>query len=51
MCELDVTLYETIARLIEQIENPSPEVQEAAVVGLNRIISEGVVDSTRAIAA
>ncbi|KAL7240207.1 hypothetical protein ACSBR2_005970 [Camellia fascicularis] len=48
---MEVTLYETIPRLMEQIENPSPEVQEAAVVELNRIISEGVVDSTRAVAA
>lgn len=46
----EVTLYETIPRLIEQIEmSLSAEVQEAAVVELNRIISEGVVDSTRAV--
>lgn len=49
---MEVTLYETIPRLIEQIEtSSSPELQEAAVIELNRIISEGVVDSTRAVAA
>ncbi|KAA8532550.1 hypothetical protein F0562_032634 [Nyssa sinensis] len=49
---MEVTLYETIPRLIEQIKTSfSPEMQEAAVVELNRIISEGVVDSTRAVAA
>jgi hypothetical protein len=40
----EVTIYETIPRLLEQIKSPSsvaPEVQEAAVVELNRIISEG----------
>ncbi|KAL7000927.1 hypothetical protein U1Q18_002080 [Sarracenia purpurea var. burkii] len=49
---IEVTLYETIPRLIDQIENTSSlELQEAAVLELNRIISEGVVDSTRAVAA
>ncbi|XP_027152423.1 uncharacterized protein LOC113752510 [Coffea eugenioides] len=49
---MEVTLYETIPRLIEQIKtSSSPELQEAAVIELNRIISEGVVDSTRAVAA
>ncbi|CAI9096025.1 OLC1v1032087C1 [Oldenlandia corymbosa var. corymbosa] len=49
---MDVTLYETIPRLIEKIKTSfSQEVQEAAVLELNRIISEGVVDSTRAVAA
>ncbi|KAK3020030.1 hypothetical protein RJ639_003280 [Escallonia herrerae] len=48
---MEVTLYETIPRLINQIKSSfSTEVQEAAVVELNRIISEGVVDSTRAVA-
>ncbi|KAF2308375.1 hypothetical protein GH714_006542 [Hevea brasiliensis] len=48
----EVTLYETIPRLIEQIKSTlSPEVQEAAVVELNRIISEGVVDATRAVSS
>ncbi|XP_065855802.1 uncharacterized protein [Euphorbia lathyris] len=49
---IEVTLYDTIPRLIEQIKSDSPpEVQEAAVVELNRIISEGVVDATRAVAS
>ncbi|KAJ8637024.1 hypothetical protein MRB53_011291 [Persea americana] len=49
---VEVTLYETIPRLIEQIGTSfSPEVQEAAVVQLNNIISKGVVDFTRAVAA
>lgn len=49
---LEVTLYETVPRLVEQIKTSfSPEAQEAAVIELNRIISEGVVDSTRAVAA
>lgn len=49
---LEVTLYETIPRLVEQIKTSySLEVQEAAVVELNRIISEEVVNSTRAVAA
>nr|KYP46933.1 hypothetical protein KK1_031415 [Cajanus cajan] len=47
---MEVTLYETIPRLLEQIKTSfSPETQETAVVELNRIISEGVVDSTEAI--
>ncbi|XP_027360506.1 uncharacterized protein LOC113868801 isoform X2 [Abrus precatorius] len=47
---VEVTLYETIPRLLEQIKTSfSPEAQENAVVELNRIISEGVVDSTGAI--
>jgi hypothetical protein len=49
---MEVTLYETIPRLLEKMKTSlSQEVQEAAVMELNRIISEGVVDSTRAIAA
>ncbi|CAN4123389.1 unnamed protein product [Withania somnifera] len=49
---LEVTLNETIPRMIEQIKTLySPEVQEASVVQLNRIISEEVVHSTRAVAA
>lgn len=49
---MEVTLYETIPRLVEQINlSLSLEAQEAAVVELNRIISEGVVDSTRAVAS
>ena len=47
---MEVTVYETIPRLIEQIKTSfSLEAQEAAVVELNRIISEEVVDSARAI--
>ncbi|KAJ9554230.1 hypothetical protein OSB04_018275 [Centaurea solstitialis] len=47
----EVMLYETIPRLIQQIKDSySPEAQEVAVLELNRIISEGVVDSTRAVA-
>ncbi|XP_061357316.1 uncharacterized protein LOC133301669 isoform X2 [Gastrolobium bilobum] len=47
---VEVTLYETIPRLVEQIKTSfSPEAQETAVVELNRIISEGVVDSSGAI--
>ncbi|RDX82388.1 hypothetical protein CR513_36833, partial [Mucuna pruriens] len=47
---VEVTLYETIPRLLEQIKTSfSPEAQETAVVELSTIISEGVVDSTEAI--
>lgn len=47
----EVTLYETIPRLVQQIQSSfSPEVQEAAVVELNKIISEGVVNFSRAVA-
>ncbi|GMY18259.1 U-box domain-containing protein 12 [Fagus crenata] len=49
---MEVTLYETIPRLIEKMKTSfSPEAQEAAVMELNRIIAEGVVDSTHAIAS
>ncbi|KAI4369066.1 hypothetical protein MLD38_017557 [Melastoma candidum] len=48
----EVTLYETIPRLVETMKtSSSPEAQEGAAVELNRIISEGVVNSTRAVAA
>ncbi|CAL0318478.1 unnamed protein product [Lupinus luteus] len=48
--DAEVTIHETIPRLIEQIKTSfSLEAQEDAVVELNRIISEGVVDSTGAI--
>lgn len=48
--ELEVTLYETVPRLVEQIKNSfSTEAQEAAVLELNRIIAEGVADCTRAV--
>jgi hypothetical protein len=47
---VEVTLYEKIPRLVEQIKTSfSLEAQENAVVELNRIVSEGVVDSTAAI--
>ncbi|KAH7516317.1 hypothetical protein FEM48_Zijuj10G0122300 [Ziziphus jujuba var. spinosa] len=49
---MEVTLYETIPRLLEQIKTSfSLDAKEAAVVELNRIISEGVVDATRAVAS
>lgn len=49
---MDITLHETIPRLVKQLETSfPPDVKEAAVVELNRIISEGVVDSTLAIAS
>ncbi|KAL0463465.1 UNVERIFIED_CONTAM: hypothetical protein Slati_0234100 [Sesamum latifolium] len=44
--------WHQFTRLIEQIKSSfSPEVQEAAVLELNRIISEGMIDSTRAVAS
>ena len=49
---MEVTLYERIPRLIEQIKSSFfPEVQEAAVTELNRIVSEGLMDATRAVAS
>ncbi|KAF6144592.1 hypothetical protein GIB67_006084, partial [Kingdonia uniflora] len=52
LINMEVTLYETIPRLVEQIKTPlSLETKEAAVVELNSIISKGVVDFTKAIAA
>jgi len=43
---VEVTLYETIPRLLEQIKTSfSSEARESAIVELHRIISEGVVDS------
>ncbi|PON87379.1 Coatomer beta subunit [Trema orientale] len=49
---MEVTLYETIPRLIEQLKTSSSlKTKEAAAVELNRIISEGVVDSTQAVAS
>lgn len=48
----EITLYETIPRLIEQIKTSfTDDAQEAAVVELNRIVSEGVVGATRVVAA
>ncbi|XP_024991087.1 uncharacterized protein LOC112525269 isoform X2 [Cynara cardunculus var. scolymus] len=47
----EVMLYETIPRLVEQMKDSySPEAQEVAVLELNRVISEGVVDSSRVVA-
>ncbi|KAF9589249.1 hypothetical protein IFM89_021241 [Coptis chinensis] len=47
----EVTLFETIPRLIDQIRASfSPEAQESAVVELNTLISTGIVDFTRAVA-
>lgn len=49
---MEVALYETIPRLMQQIKSSfSPEVQESAVLELHRIISEGMVESTRAVAS
>ncbi|KAJ8770091.1 hypothetical protein K2173_010136 [Erythroxylum novogranatense] len=48
---MEVILYETIPRLIEQMTSFSIEAQEAAVVELSRIISEGVVDATTTVAS
>ena len=48
----DVMLYETIPRLIEQLKTSfSSDAQEAAVMELNRIVSQGVVGATQAVAA
>ncbi|KAK4763444.1 hypothetical protein SAY87_012882 [Trapa incisa] len=48
----EVTIYETIPRLIQQLESSlSEEAREAAVVELNRIVSEGVAGSSRAVAS
>ncbi|KAH6827754.1 ARM repeat superfamily protein [Perilla frutescens var. hirtella] len=47
---MEVTVYERIPRLIEEMKNScSPEVEEAAVMELNRIIAEGTVESSRAV--
>eukprot|EP00262_Sarcandra_glabra_P001594 TRINITY_DN1172_c0_g1_i1.p1 TRINITY_DN1172_c0_g1~~TRINITY_DN1172_c0_g1_i1.p1 ORF type:complete len:843 (+),score=145.25 TRINITY_DN1172_c0_g1_i1:84-2612(+) len=49
---MEVTLYETIPRLVEQIRTSfSPDAQEAAVIELNGIISKGAAEFTRAVAA
>lgn len=50
--DMEVALYETIPRLVQQMKSSlSMEVQESAVVELNRIVSEGMVDATRAVAS
>lgn len=49
---VEVTLYERIPRLIEEMKSSfSPQVKEAAVLELNSIISQGVLDSSRAVAS
>ncbi|KFK44408.1 hypothetical protein AALP_AA1G253200 [Arabis alpina] len=50
---VEVTLYKTIPRLVEQMSfSSSPEAKEAAVLELNRIVSEGgVIESTQALAS
>lgn len=48
--DMEVTIYETIPRLIEQVRTSfSEELQEAAVVELNTIISKGVAECTWAV--
>ncbi|KAL9665488.1 hypothetical protein QQ045_020908 [Rhodiola kirilowii] len=48
----EVTLYETIPRLIQTIKtSTSSQAQEAAAIELNRIVSEGIADSTKAVAS
>ncbi|KAL4574384.1 hypothetical protein LXL04_021213 [Taraxacum kok-saghyz] len=47
----DIIIHETIPRLIQQIQDSdSPRIQETAVLELNRIVSEGVVEYNRAVA-
>lgn len=47
-----VTLYKTIPSLVEQMSfSSSPEAKEAAVLELNRIVSEEVPESTQALAS
>ncbi|XP_024009143.1 uncharacterized protein LOC18992637 isoform X2 [Eutrema salsugineum] len=49
---VEVTLYKTIPRLVEQLSfSSSPEAKEAAVLELNKIVSEGVPESTQALAS
>ncbi|XP_057765933.1 uncharacterized protein LOC130986520 [Salvia miltiorrhiza] len=48
--DVEVTVYERIPRLIEEMKSSeSPQVQESAVLELNRIISQGIVDFSRAV--
>ncbi|EHA8586955.1 U-box domain-containing protein 12 [Cocos nucifera] len=50
--DMEVTLYETIPRLVEQMRTSfADESREAAVIELNKIISRGVMECTRAVAA
>lgn len=49
---VEVTLYKTIPSLVEQMSfSSSPEAREAAVLELNKIVSEGVPESTQALAS
>ncbi|CAH8383004.1 unnamed protein product [Eruca vesicaria subsp. sativa] len=49
---VEVTLYKTIPSLVEQMSfASSPEAKEAAVLELNKIVSEGVPESTQALAS
>ncbi|CAH2033697.1 unnamed protein product [Thlaspi arvense] len=49
---VEVTLYKTIPRLVEQLSfSSTPETKEAAVLELNKIVSEGVPESTQALAS
>ncbi|EFH66827.1 hypothetical protein ARALYDRAFT_313192 [Arabidopsis lyrata subsp. lyrata] len=49
---IEVTLYKTIPSLVEQMSfSSSPEAKETAVLELNRIISEGVPESTQTLAS
>ncbi|XP_074296002.1 uncharacterized protein LOC141623747 [Silene latifolia] len=47
----EITLYETIPRLVEQIKTSQADGQEAALVQLNRVVSEGIEGATQAIVA
>lgn len=49
---LEVTLYKTIPSLVEQMSfSSSPETKEAAVLELNKIVSEGVPESIQTLAS
>ncbi|KAG2318713.1 hypothetical protein Bca4012_055089 [Brassica carinata] len=49
---VEVTLYKTIPSLVEQMSfSSTPEAKEAAVLELNKIVSEGVPESTQAVAS
>lgn len=50
--DVEVTIYETIPRLVERMRTSvDEEVQEAAAVELNGIVSEGLPECTRAVVA
>nr|VDD56588.1 unnamed protein product [Brassica oleracea] len=49
---VEVTLYKTIPSLVEQMSfSSTPEAKEAAVLELNKIVSEGVPEATQALAS